>query len=149
LNGPSKKPGIGCNDVERQPGVGCFAVDKVEGKRSRHGGIEESQPVFPRLNVEVRPGLSVLGWPVKIQFVLRKDRITYDMDNIPPEAVRLAMGRKKSSVAIVLLGGQDKRNIVDSVTAGKVKRILRFIGDDVSTGLTHVGILGGLVQMLA
>jgi hypothetical protein len=72
---------------------------------------------------------------------------TYHLDDISPETLRLALGREESAVGVVLLGGQDERNIVLSISARQTERILSRVVDDVATSLAVVGILSSLDEV--
>ena len=67
------------------------------------------------------------------------------MDDISPQAVLLTLSREKSSIAIVLLRREDQGNIIYSIAAWEVEGVLGRVGDDIATGLAHVGIFSSLL----
>ncbi|KAL2284812.1 hypothetical protein FJTKL_08641 [Diaporthe vaccinii] len=108
----SKQTRVTGNHLERQ-----LPIDVgTQGK--------ETETVLPRLDVEEWPWLPI------------------HMDDIAPEAVGLTLSGEQCSVSIVLLGRQDKGDVVCAVSRREIQCVLGRISDDVGPSLAEISIFG-------
>lgn len=121
-----QKTGIRSNDLKGKSSVQVSASGKVQGKAARNGRVQESEAVLSGLHVEEGPGLSV------------------DVDHVAPGTLTLICSRLKSAVLVVELGREDQGNIIFAVARRQTESVFSFIGDNVGSSLTKVGIFSRL-----
>jgi len=66
------------------------------------------------------------------------------VDDVAVEGVGFARGGEEFSVGLVLLGGEDERDVEGAVAGGQAEGVFGGVVDDVAAGLAEVGVFGGL-----
>lgn len=123
---PRQQPGVRRNDLEGNLCGGPRLPLEIQPEGARDGCVEEAEAVFARLHVEEGPGLAV------------------DVDDVAVEGVGFARGGEEFSVGLVLLGGEDERDVEGAVARGQAEGVFGGVVDDVAAGLAEVGVFGGL-----
>lgn len=121
-----QETGIRSNDLKGKSGVQVSARSKVQGKAARNGRVQKSESVLSGLHVEEGPGLSV------------------DVNHVAPGTLTFIRSRLKGTVLVVELGREDQGNVVFAVPRRQTESVFSFIGDNVGSSLTKVGILSRL-----